>query len=63
MNISEEFEYIKNRQIKGDVIIFDDFDDQYQSLKNFIIDTVPNLYEYQILESDINRHYFIAKKK
>jgi predicted O-methyltransferase YrrM len=63
LNISEEFEYIKNRQIKGDVIIFDDFDDQYQSLKNFIIDTVPNLYEYQILQSDINRHYFIAKKK
>lgn len=63
LNISKEFEYVKNRQIKGDIIIFDDFDDQYQSLKNFIVNTVPNLYEYQILESDINRHYFIAKKK
>ena len=62
-NISLEFEYVKERQIKGDKIIFDDFDDQYKSLKDYILKNVPKYYHYQILESDENRHYFLAEKK
>ena len=58
-----EFEYVKKLQLKGDIIIFDDFDDQYNSLKNYISRVVPDFYNYKVLESDINRHYFIAIKK
>ena len=62
-NISQEFEYVRNRQIKGDIIIFDDFDDQYFSLKRYIKDNVPNFYNFQVIESDKQRHYLIAEKK
>lgn len=62
-NIMTEFEYVKKLQLKGDIIIFDDFDDQYNSLKNYISRVVPDFYNYKVLESDINRHYFIAIKK
>ena len=63
MNISEEFEYVRNRQIKGDIIIFDDFDDQYFSLKRYIKDNVPNFYNFHVIESDEQRHYLVAEKK
>lgn len=62
-NIKLEFEYVKNRQLKGDVIIFDDFDDQYITLKDYILKEVHISYNYEILESEKNRHYFIAHKK
>lgn len=62
-NIDLEFNYVQERQIKGDMIIFDDFDDQYNDLKEYILKKVPSSYNYQILESEKNRHYFIAQKK
>lgn len=62
-NISKEFEYVRNRQIKGDMIIFDDYDDQYKSLKKYLKEVVPQSYDVIILESDKNRHYLVAKKK
>ena len=41
-NISLEFEYVKERQIKGDKTI-DDFDDQYKSLKDYILKMFPSI--------------------
>lgn len=62
-NISLEFNYVKNRQMKDDIIIFDDFDDQYNSLKEYTLREVPIYYNFKVLESEKNRHYLIAFKK
>ena len=63
--VMNEFNYIKNKQKSGDIIIFDDvtpnqFDGVVQAIKEI---EKQNLYVFNIIMSSDKRGYAIAKKK
>ena len=61
--IEVEYKFVKSKQQKGDIIIFDDYDEKYSSLKKFINDYVFKEYDTSCLESTKDRHYLICTKK
>jgi len=64
LNVKKEFNFVANKQIKGDIIVLDDYNIKFPGVVKFI-DEVKNLkiYNIDILSSDSFRSYAICKKK
>ena len=62
-NIKREFNFIKLRQKKNDIIIFDDVSKDFPEIIKFIKDLKKlNEYKIEIISSDFLRSYAICKK-
>ncbi len=61
-NIKFEYEYVMNRQFKNDIIIFDDYDDKYESLKKYLNQVLTKKYITKIISGSDNRHYLYCSK-
>ena len=59
----KEFTYISNKQLIGDLIIFDDYSNSFPGIIK-LIDQIKNdkSYEITIISSSKDRAYAIAKK-
>tara|TARA_A100001015_G_C14947242_1_gene695154 strand:- start:541 stop:1353 length:813 start_codon:yes stop_codon:yes gene_type:complete len=63
LNIKREFDFIKSKQKKNDIIIFDDVSESFPEVAKFInYLKSQNIYQIQILSSDQFRSYAICKK-
>lgn len=62
-DLKSEFEFTAQRQYKSDIIVIDDYDDQYRGLKK-AADKCCKTFDYNktILKADINRTYLICQK-
>lgn len=63
-SVKLEFDFIFNRQKRGDIIIFDDVtQDKFNGIVKLVKEIkMNNTYDVQLLNSTINRGYAIAKK-
>mgnify|MGYP006115041737 CR=1 FL=1 len=64
-NVMKEFKFISKRQLKEDIIIFDDVDAlQFPGVYQAIIEIKKmDIYEIDFLKSDEKRQYAIGRKK
>jgi len=64
-NVINEFNFVMKRQIKNDLIIFDDFNKKKFVEVVLAIKTIKdlNIYRFDCLESTKDRQYIIAQKK
>lgn len=62
-DLKSEFEFTAKRQYKSDIIVIDDYDDQYKGLKK-AADKCCKAFNYNktLIKADINRTYLICQK-
>ncbi len=63
-NVMNEYETLKNKQIKGDIIFFDDYTSSMFPGIVKAVDEICSQYKYDkhVIRSDNNRAYVIARK-
>ena len=64
LNVRKEFKFISTKQIKGDLIIFDDYSTNFPDIVRFVEQIREDkVYEIKIISSTKDRSYAILQKK